>query len=96
MVNILVLSDFIVFEGVQSVPFLTSLVTIQDWDSQNASQIVTEVCGFITILSGTFLLHRTKDMGNAPNSKSSPETPVSTKENSTTSANTEEQQMAIF
>ncbi|KAL3611779.1 hypothetical protein D5086_002799 [Populus alba] len=68
----------------------------KEWDSQNASQIVTEVCGFITILSGTFLLHRTKDMGNAPNSKSSPETPVSTKENSTTSANTEEQQMAIF
>lgn len=37
---------------------------MQDWDSQNASQIVTELCGFITILSGTFLLHKTKDMGN--------------------------------
>lgn len=36
----------------------------QDWDSQNASQIVTEICGFITILSGTFLLHKTIDMGD--------------------------------
>ncbi|KAG6793259.1 hypothetical protein POTOM_002457 [Populus tomentosa] len=79
-----------------SLTILASMIMFKEWDSQNASQIVTEVCGFITILSGTFLLHRTKDMGNAPNSKSSPETPVSTKENSTISANTEEQQMAIF
>lgn len=34
----------------------------QDWDRQNGTQIVTEMCGFVTILSGTFLLHRTKDM----------------------------------
>ena len=79
-----------------SLTILASMIMFKDWNSQNASQIVTEVCGFITILSGTFLLHRTKDMGNAPISKSSPETPVSTKENSTTSANTEEQQMTVF
>ncbi|KAJ6777073.1 hypothetical protein OIU74_001114 [Salix koriyanagi] len=79
-----------------SLTILASMIMFKDWNSQNASQIVTEVCGFITILSGTFLLHRTKDMGNAPISKSSPETPVSIKENSTTSANTEEQQMAVF
>lgn len=35
---------------------------VQDWDRQNATQIVTEMCGFVTILSGTFLLHKTKDM----------------------------------
>lgn len=35
---------------------------IQDWDRQNPTQIVTEMCGFVTILSGTFLLHKTKDM----------------------------------
>lgn len=35
---------------------------IQDWDRQNATQIMTEMCGFVTILSGTFLLHKTKDM----------------------------------
>ncbi|KAH0897647.1 hypothetical protein HID58_047215 [Brassica napus] len=34
----------------------------KDWDRQNGTQIVTEMCGFVTILSGTFLLHRTKDM----------------------------------
>nr|XP_018678436.1 PREDICTED: probable magnesium transporter NIPA2 isoform X1 [Musa acuminata subsp. malaccensis] len=38
-------------------------VIYEDWASQNASQIVTELCGFVTILSGTFLLHKTKDMG---------------------------------
>lgn len=47
-------------------PYSFPLVCLgmQDWDSQNASQIVTELCGFVTILSGTFLLHKTKDMGN--------------------------------
>lgn len=36
----------------------------QDWDRQNPTQIVTEMCGFVTILSGTFLLHKTKDMAD--------------------------------
>lgn len=36
----------------------------QDWDRQDPTQIVTEMCGFVTILSGTFLLHKTKDMGD--------------------------------
>jgi hypothetical protein len=41
----------------------------KDWDRQNPTQIVTEMCGFVTILSGTFLLHKTKDMvdGLPPN-----------------------------
>ncbi|KAI3695119.1 hypothetical protein L1987_78107 [Smallanthus sonchifolius] len=34
----------------------------KDWDRQNPTQIITEMCGFVTILSGTFLLHKTKDM----------------------------------
>ncbi|KAB5529953.1 hypothetical protein DKX38_020034 [Salix brachista] len=41
---------------------LASVIMFKDWDGQNATQIVTEVCGFVTILSGTFLLHKTKDM----------------------------------
>ncbi|XP_009347006.1 probable magnesium transporter NIPA2 [Pyrus x bretschneideri] len=45
---------------------LASVILFKDWESQNGSQIVTELCGFITILSGTFLLHKTKDMGNDP------------------------------
>ncbi|THU70769.1 hypothetical protein C4D60_Mb08t28490 [Musa balbisiana] len=46
---------------------LPNFCCFQDWASQNASQIVTELCGFVTILSGTFLLHKTKDMGNSMN-----------------------------
>ena len=42
------------------------LFQLQDYESQNASQIVTELCGFVTILAGTFLLHKTRDMGNDP------------------------------
>ncbi|CAN0875227.1 Probable magnesium transporter NIPA2 [Linum grandiflorum] len=49
-----------------SFTILASMIMFKDWDSQNASQIATELCGFVTILSGTFLLHRTKDMGNTP------------------------------
>ncbi|KAF6140166.1 hypothetical protein GIB67_028972 [Kingdonia uniflora] len=51
--------------------------TTFDWDTQDASQISTELCGFVTILSGTFLLHKTKDMGNK----------VSTTELTTTNTN---------
>ena len=40
----------------------TLFLDVQDWDHQNPMQIVTEMCGFMTILSGTFLLHKTKDM----------------------------------
>ncbi|KAH9757928.1 putative magnesium transporter NIPA3 [Citrus sinensis] len=38
----------------------------KDWDRQNPTQIVTEICGFVTILSGTFLLHKTKDAALLP------------------------------
>ncbi|KAJ7980519.1 Protein of unknown function (DUF803) [Quillaja saponaria] len=47
-----------------SLTILASMIMFKDWDSQNASQIATQLCGFVTILSGTFLLHRTQDMGN--------------------------------
>lgn len=39
-------------------------IYFQDWDRQNPTQVVTEMCGFVTILSGTFLLHKTKDMAD--------------------------------
>ncbi|XP_021894289.1 probable magnesium transporter NIPA2 [Carica papaya] len=44
---------------------IASMIMFKEWDTQNASQIATELCGFVTILSGTFLLHKTKDMGNS-------------------------------
>ncbi|KAG8658403.1 probable magnesium transporter NIPA2 isoform X1 [Manihot esculenta] len=82
---------------------LASMIMFKDWDSQDASQIVTELCGFVTILSGTFLLHRTKDMGDNPspsgespafaNPDSSPgESPVLTNTNSHGSMNCGPQQ----
>lgn len=43
---------------------VASIIMFKDWDRQNPSQIITELCGFVTILSGTFLLHTTKDMGD--------------------------------
>ncbi|GAA0169760.1 secondary carrier transporter [Lithospermum erythrorhizon] len=45
---------------------IASVIMYKDWDRQNPTQIVTEMCGFVTILSGTFLLHKTKDMVDSP------------------------------
>uniref|UniRef100_A0A803LJS9 Probable magnesium transporter n=1 Tax=Chenopodium quinoa TaxID=63459 RepID=A0A803LJS9_CHEQI len=45
-----------------SFTILASVIMFKDWDRQNPTQIVTEMCGFVTILSGTFLLHKTKDL----------------------------------
>ncbi|KAJ8768051.1 hypothetical protein K2173_020991 [Erythroxylum novogranatense] len=45
-----------------SLTILASIIMFKDWDRQSPTQIVTEMCGFVTILSGTFLLHKTKDM----------------------------------
>lgn len=36
--------------------------TIQVQEEQSARQATTEVCGFVTIVIGTFLLHSTKDL----------------------------------
>ncbi|KAK1429002.1 hypothetical protein QVD17_11201 [Tagetes erecta] len=56
-----------------SLTILASIIMFKDWDDQSASQIATEICGFVTILCGTFLLHKTKDMGvptaTSPNSR---------------------------
>eukprot|EP00249_Psilotum_nudum_P020878 c27882_g3_i5 orf=617-1735(-) len=49
-----------------SFTILASVIMFKDWDRQNPSQIITELCGFITILAGTFLLHTTKDMDVYP------------------------------
>ncbi|XP_077248759.1 putative magnesium transporter NIPA3 [Tasmannia lanceolata] len=47
-----------------SLTILASVIMFKDWDRQSPSQIVTEMCGFVTILSGTFLLHKTKDLSD--------------------------------
>ncbi|XP_038984238.1 probable magnesium transporter NIPA4 isoform X2 [Phoenix dactylifera] len=63
--SLTILASVIMFK-IQSSPTLSSYSL--DWDRQNPTQIVTEMCSFITILSGTFLLHKTKDMadGHSP------------------------------
>ncbi|KAI9107293.1 hypothetical protein K1719_021681 [Acacia pycnantha] len=43
---------------------VASIIMFKDWDRQSPTQVVTEICGFVTILSGTFLLHKTKDMAD--------------------------------
>lgn len=44
-------------------PFKTTNMCV-DIYTHYTIQRATELCGFVTILSGTFLLHKTKDMGN--------------------------------
>ncbi|KAM7252877.1 hypothetical protein ACFE04_008765 [Oxalis oulophora] len=69
---------------------IASMIMFKDWGSQDASEIVTELCGFVTILSGTFLLHKTKDMRDGPPSMqptvfSAASSPVSSDRNSISS-----------
>ncbi|KAJ1388024.1 Magnesium transporter NIPA [Sesbania bispinosa] len=54
---------------------LASVIMFKDWDGQSGGTIVSEVCGFIVVLSGTIMLHATKDFersssfrGSAPSS----------------------------
>ncbi|EFJ22449.1 hypothetical protein SELMODRAFT_151449 [Selaginella moellendorffii] len=42
---------------------VASVIMFKDWDTQSPRNIVSEISGFITILSGTYLLHVTKDYG---------------------------------
>ncbi|KAA8538616.1 hypothetical protein F0562_028190 [Nyssa sinensis] len=52
-----------------SFTILASVIMFKDWAGQNATQIVTDFCGFVTIISRTFPLHKTNDM-NEPSSPS--------------------------
>ncbi|KAF7841150.1 putative magnesium transporter NIPA6 [Senna tora] len=40
---------------------IASAIMFKDWSGQNASSIASEICGFITVLSGTIILHATRD-----------------------------------
>ncbi|XP_008447978.1 probable magnesium transporter NIPA6 isoform X2 [Cucumis melo] len=40
---------------------IASAIMFKDWSGQNASTIVSELCGFITVLSGTIILHSTRE-----------------------------------
>uniref|UniRef100_A0A0D9VG61 Probable magnesium transporter n=1 Tax=Leersia perrieri TaxID=77586 RepID=A0A0D9VG61_9ORYZ len=43
-----------------------NMIMYKDSFSRNATQVATQLCGFVTIVAGTFLLHKTRDMGNEP------------------------------
>ncbi|KAL3515019.1 hypothetical protein ACH5RR_021921 [Cinchona calisaya] len=40
---------------------IASAIMFKDWSGQDASSIASEICGFITVLSGTVILHATRD-----------------------------------
>lgn len=42
-----------------------SAIMFKDWSGQDASSIASEICGFITVLSGTIILHATKEQDQA-------------------------------
>lgn len=45
---------------------LASVIMFRDWAGQSGSKIVSEICGFVIVLSGTVLLHITKDYDRGP------------------------------
>ncbi|KAL1557041.1 putative magnesium transporter NIPA6 [Salvia divinorum] len=44
-----------------SLTIIASAIMFKDWSGQSASSIVSVLCGFITVLSGTMVLHNTRD-----------------------------------
>ncbi|CAI0376902.1 unnamed protein product [Linum tenue] len=46
-----------------------SAIMYKDWAGQDASSIASEICGFITVLSGTIILHSTRDQEPHPSSR---------------------------
>ncbi|KAJ4963111.1 hypothetical protein NE237_023050 [Protea cynaroides] len=45
---------------------IASAIMFKDWSGQNVSSIASELCGFITVLSGTIILHSTKEQEATP------------------------------
>ncbi|KAK1389804.1 putative magnesium transporter [Heracleum sosnowskyi] len=45
---------------------LASMIMLKDWNNASSSQITSAITGFITIICGTFLLHRIKNMTQTP------------------------------
>ncbi|KAK1301167.1 hypothetical protein QJS10_CPB13g00736 [Acorus calamus] len=45
---------------------LASAIMFKDWSGQSASNITSEVCGLITVLSGTTILHSTREPDPPP------------------------------
>ncbi|KAL8459584.1 hypothetical protein ACS0TY_036909 [Phlomoides rotata] len=54
---------------------LASAIMFKDWSGQSASSIVSVLCGFVTVLSGTMVLHSTRDPEKPPSTDYSVLTP---------------------
>ncbi|XP_065877425.1 probable magnesium transporter NIPA6 [Euphorbia lathyris] len=44
-----------------SLTILASVIMFKDWDGQSMGSIISEICGFIVVLSGTVLLQTTRE-----------------------------------
>ncbi|XP_050238840.1 probable magnesium transporter NIPA6 isoform X1 [Mercurialis annua] len=44
-----------------SLTILASVIMFKDWAGQSIGSITSEICGFVVVLSGTVLLHSTRD-----------------------------------
>ncbi|KAF6985571.1 hypothetical protein CFC21_003412 [Triticum aestivum] len=53
-----------------SLTILASIIMFKDWSGQSLGSITSEICGLIVVLSGTILLHVTKDYERIPQSRS--------------------------
>ncbi|GAA0151280.1 secondary carrier transporter [Lithospermum erythrorhizon] len=51
-----------------SLTILASAIMFKDWSGQSASDIVSVLCGFATVLSGTMVLHSARDPDKPPTS----------------------------
>jgi hypothetical protein len=49
---------------------LASVIMFKDWSGQSPGSIISEICGLIVVLSGTILLHVTKDYERIPQARS--------------------------
>ncbi|KQK05430.1 hypothetical protein BRADI_2g20020v3 [Brachypodium distachyon] len=56
---------------------LASIIMFKDWSGQSLGSITSEICGLIIVLSGTILLHVTKDYERIPQSRTGIYAPLS-------------------
>ncbi|CAA6654092.1 unnamed protein product [Spirodela intermedia] len=45
---------------------VASVIMFKDWDGQSGESIISEICGFVIVVSGTIILHVTKDLDRNP------------------------------
>lgn len=53
--------SFVELWNLQNLTVFFRCFPLQDWSGQNISSIASEICGFITVLTGTIILHGTKE-----------------------------------